>query len=100
MQVHAQSTMTLAQARPPYVHLGYISASPAAPLRQLEMFVPGVVMFMIASLVAMKLNYGWLFGGLALLFKKVGFIKIIGGLLSILLVLALIFVYFFAWIFD
>ena len=102
MQIHAQSTMTLAESRPPYMHLGYCSASPGGEfvLRSSGIFVPGVVLFLVGYLIALKLNYGWLIGGIAGLLKKFGLFKILGTFLSVLLLFTAIFVYYFAWLFN
>jgi len=102
MQIHAQSTSTLAESRPPYIHLGYCSASPSTGfgLFDFDIFVPGVILFLVGYLIALKFNYGWLFGGLSILFKKVGFLKIAGVFLSILLLFGAVFLYYFSWMFH
>ena len=102
MEVHAQSTMTLAESHPPYMHLGYCSASPGGEFisRSSGIFVPGAVLFLVGYLIALKLNYGWLIGGVAGLLKKFGPFKILGVILSVLLLFAAIFVYCFAWMFN
>jgi len=102
MEVHGQSTMTLAESHAPYIHLGYCSASTGGEFisRSSEFFVPGVILFLVGYLIALKLNYGWLIGGLAGLSKKFWTLKILGAILSVLLLLAVIFVYYFGWIFN
>ena len=102
MKVHAQSTMTLAESRPPYIHLGYLSACPSRGfgLWDFDIFVPGVILFLVGYLIALKFNYGWLIGGIAAVLKKFGLLKILAAILSILLLFAAVFVYYFAWIFN
>ena len=102
MQVHAQSTTTLAESHIPYIHLGYLSASCRTGFGTFdsEIFLPGVVLFLVGYLIALKLNYGWLIGGVAGLLKKFGLLKILAGLLSMLLLFAIVFVYCFSSVFD
>ncbi len=102
MQVHAQSSMTLAESRPPYIHLGYISASSGGsmPSVDFDFLAPGAFFFMLAYLIVLKLNYGWLIGGVAGLFRKFGVFKILGLLLSFLLILVIVFAYCFLWMFN
>lgn len=102
MQVHGQSTMTVAESRVPYIHLGYLSASPGTGFGtfDFDIFVPGTILFLVGYLVALKFNYGWLIGGVAGLLKKFGFLKVLAALVSMLLLFAVVFVYCFAAIFD
>ncbi len=99
MQVHAQSTTTLAESRIPYIHLGYVSACPGGGMERamnFEFFVPGTILFLIGYLIALKLNYGRIIGGVASLLKKFGLLKILAGLMSMLLIFAVIVIYCFS----
>lgn len=100
MQVHAQSTMTRADSRMPYIHLGYLSASSRTWFGTFdsELFIPGAVLFLVGYLIALKFNYGWFVSGIARIVSKVGIVKILVGIVSILLIFACIFVYCFAGI--
>ncbi len=102
MQVFGQSSTVLAESKPPYVHLGYMSACPSTGFGvfDFELFGPGVILFLVGYLIAMKINYGWLIGGIAGLLKKFGLLKILAAILSMLLLFATVFVCYFAWMFD
>ena len=98
----AQSTSTLAESRPPYIHLGYVSASCRSGLRSLnsDIFVPGTFLFLLGCLIALKLNYGWLIGGVGGLFRKLGPLKVLATLASIALICGAIVLYCVVSVFN
>ena len=100
MQLHAQST-TLAESRIPYMHLGYVSASPSTGFGTFDsdIFVPSTILFLVGYLIALKFPYGWLIGGMAGLLKKIGVFKLLAGIFSMLLIFTIVFVYCFTSLF-